>query len=232
MKVTFNGGNATLSLVTKVPKSESSLQYNLSYRQTYESTSVVPLSDPLLTNIVNTIPTYSGALVKIDNSSGTIISPAPYSYNVGYTGTNETLMKWSNGIGYTTPFKVNFPDFTFLNSTHRRGHEYFEYDLAGSWNVLVFANFDPYPFGISPFVSQLLDYTNFNTTIKGFSTFSLTLIGTNINLEPMDVLHYLKHYEFYILIVILIGGAYVASTYSIAKRKYAGKNANKHGNDK
>ena len=136
----------------------------------------------------------SGAMMQLGYGLiGVEVDKSQFSFNTGYMGNNSTLANYSNIDGKTTPTVVELTNFNSTAEPSWAGinqfPEEYQYDQVGNWNILV----RMYISGDSGFLEDL--YNSNGTTLNYVSQFSLTLIGTNVALGPLDYSAYLLEYS-------------------------------------
>ena len=136
----------------------------------------------------------SGAMMQLGYGLiGVEVDKSQFSFNTGYVGNNSTLANYSNIDGKTTPTVVELTNFNSTAEPSWAGinqfPEEYQYDQVGNWNILV----RMYISGDSGFLEDL--YNSNGTTLNYVSQFSLTLIGTNVALGPLDYSAYLLEYS-------------------------------------
>ena len=136
----------------------------------------------------------SGAMMQLGYGLiGVEVDKSQFSFNTGYMGNNSTLANYSNIDGKTTPTVVELTNFNSTAEPSWAGINQFpeedQYDQVGNWNILV----RMYISGDSGFLEDL--YNSNGTTLNYVSQFSLTLIGTNVALGPLDYSAYLLEYS-------------------------------------
>ncbi|MHB8396737.1 MAG: hypothetical protein ACYDAZ_05990 [Thermoplasmataceae archaeon] len=138
------------------------------------------------------------------NLTGIIQGSSRYLFSTNYKGTNSSLEQDSRIDGLTTPTVLQIINFNSSgteklypswNGTVQYPQEY-KYDIASNSDVLV----QMYVSGTSSFLSTL--FSSSNTSFVKAAGFYMTLLGTNVILNPLPYLHYLLQN---IVIVVLIG---------------------------
>ena len=142
----------------------------------------------------------SGAMMQLGYGLiGVEVDKSQFSFNTGYVGNNSTLANYSNIDGKTTPTVVELTNFNSTAEPSWAGinqfPEEYQYDQVGNWNILV----RMYISGDSGFLEDL--YNSNGTTLNYVSQFSLTLIGTNVALGPLDYSAYLLEYSPLVLLL-------------------------------
>lgn len=142
----------------------------------------------------------SGAMMQLGYGLiGVEVDKSQFSFNTGYVGNNSTLANYSNIDGKTTPTVVELTNFNSTSEPSWAGinqfPEEYQYDQTGNWNILV----RMYISGDSGFLEDL--YNSNGTTLNYVSQFSLTLIGTNVALGPLDYSAYLLEYSPFVFLL-------------------------------
>lgn len=217
LKVTVERTGIDLSMVIEGPKIINTPN-GFEYIQNYSMNEAVSFSSPFVGNFLNQYSLKSGTVLTVDSEVGIVAPPSSNNYCISYSGDNKTLRDYAKGIACTSPSILHFPNFKENgSSTNYPYGNYYQYDQAGGWNVLVSADLVRGTTGTSPFLEQMLNDTNVNKPVLEVTDFSMYLIGTNIDIQPLAIYHYFTEYLPIVIAIWVVGGLYLYVTIRVTK---------------
>ncbi|WP_188680842.1 hypothetical protein [Thermogymnomonas acidicola] len=170
-----------------------------------------PLSNGFVRTILNNDSLERGSIVPLPGGLiGSVIGPSRFSFSIGYSGNNSTLLRYSREIGTISPVSVSIYNFnisgvprSYLTGGSLRSPNEYQYASTGNSNVLVIMQAS----GNSDFLDTL--YHSANTTLVRTLGFYMTTVGTSVWLSPLDYGHYLLRYIGIEIFVWVFGLSYL-----------------------
>ncbi len=211
-------GSILIHMESKV--AHFNIEINAYQQPTFYNNFTMPFTNSFVENFFNTETHDKGAFVSIQNETGevegNVLNTFGYFRN-SYAGTNKTLRSYYGSSFDTIPFAIVFNQYNPKYSTESPYSDFNTYDYHDGINVMVGSFLGGYSQYLAGIINRSVVYHNKTQTNYTISQFILQLTTTNVALNPIAVVHYLKTYLPIVIIlwVILLPSAY----FTIVHRK-------------